>query len=520
MSSFAPGMTPIKPFTPIAPSMTPSFPNTSSFPMTPPQMGVGGGALSNTAGPNAPFPPAPAYAGVQFQPPQMPPMGPGQFDMANQWSPQNQTSIPKNVQPIQAAIPNTPGAPSWRPGYSGVHGQLGNLGVPGGPAMQNPPVPVMPPKPPSPPPMGMAGVNPMQGGSFPPNAMKPPRGFDGGPADMVNMPSQQGPGAYGSPQMAPHLRSGTPPGQRTAPQPPMQTPGTQPRSSGQPPRPDRKPGNPFRADGLAPRPQRNPMLGARPTPVHQPMGALKPGQFGPAAPTGAGPAVPPPMPTRNPMSPAQRAPDVNNADGGYQRTPTEMSRLSELGKDPSNPAVAPYQGTQPPSPTSNGPRPNAESVSGGVKSAAASMAGKPDSYYGKMYGAVYDAAVKAGAPNPEALARLGAAQTSLETGYGKHMVGNNAFGIKGEGPSGSRTAKTWEVSGGNRTTENAKFRAYDSPEQSAADWVNLMQSKSRYSDVWNAGNINDAVLAQSNSGYATDPNYGSKLTKIISRSGF
>jgi flagellar protein FlgJ len=136
-----------------------------------------------------------------------------------------------------------------------------------------------------------------------------------------------------------------------------------------------------------------------------------------------------------------------------------------------------------------------------------------------MYNAVYQAALDAGAPNPAALAAVGAAQTSLETGYGKHMVGNNAFGIKGSGPAGSKTAKTWEVRGGKRTTESAKFRAYNSPEQSAADWVNLMKSKSRYSGVWNAPDAASAIAAQAKSGYATDPNYGSKLKSITVRAG-
>ena len=46
--------------------------------------------------------------------------------------------------------------------------------------------------------------------------------------------------------------------------------------------------------------------------------------------------------------------------------------------------------------------------------------------------------------NPEAIARLGAAQTSLETGYGKHVVGKNYFGIKaksGMPPTSSVRAK-------------------------------------------------------------------------------
>jgi hypothetical protein len=168
--------------------------------------------------------------------------------------------------------------------------------------------------------------------------------------------------------------------------------------------------------------------------------------------------------------------------------------------------------------TNASPEYNSLAMNSGIASAANAAAG--GGYYGTMYNAIYDAAVKMGAPNPQALAALGAAQTSLETGYGKHMVGNNAFGIKGSGPKGSVNAGTWEVRNGKRTSENANFRAYESPEQSAADWVKLMMSNSRYNDVWNANSVADAIAAQSKTGYATDPNYGTKLRSIASRAGF
>ena len=71
-------------------------------------------------------------------------------------------------------------------------------------------------------------------------------------------------------------------------------------------------------------------------------------------------------------------------------------------------------------------------------------------YYDRMYKSLYKAAVDRGVPNPEVIARLGAAQTALETGHGKHMVGNNAFGIKAN--QGGGTAAS--------TQEYVKFYTY------------------------------------------------------------
>jgi flagellum-specific peptidoglycan hydrolase FlgJ len=140
------------------------------------------------------------------------------------------------------------------------------------------------------------------------------------------------------------------------------------------------------------------------------------------------------------------------------------------------------------------------------------------SYYDKMYNAVYAAAKEKGVPNPEVIAQLGATQTSLETGYGRRMVGNNAFGIKGSGPN-SVSATTQEFVGGKMVTTKQNFRSYSDPTESAADYVNLLMSDKRYKGVIAAKNINEAIAAQSRSGYATDPDYGAKLTSISAKMG-
>lgn len=56
------------------------------------------------------------------------------------------------------------------------------------------------------------------------------------------------------------------------------------------------------------------------------------------------------------------------------------------------------------------------------------------------------------------------AQAIIETGWGKHTIGEakNLFGIKGRGPAGSVRAPTREFINGQWVTVNADFAKYDS----------------------------------------------------------
>ncbi len=135
-------------------------------------------------------------------------------------------------------------------------------------------------------------------------------------------------------------------------------------------------------------------------------------------------------------------------------------------------------------------------------------------YYNTMYKSLYEAAVKQGIKNPEAIARLGAAQTSLETGFGKHMVGNNAFGIKGQGPAGTVDAQTSEFVNGKQVGMSQGFRKYNNISESAEDYIKFLQQNPRYKDVLAAGSTEEAILAQGKTGYATDPEYAAKLASI------
>ena len=144
-------------------------------------------------------------------------------------------------------------------------------------------------------------------------------------------------------------------------------------------------------------------------------------------------------------------------------------------------------------------------------------------YYNTMYKSLYEAAVKQGIKNPEAIARLGAAQTYWETGGGEHMPGgkagapgssNNAFGIKGEGPAGTVNAQTSEFVNGKQVGMSQGFRKYNNISESAEDYIKFLQQNPRYKDVLAAGSTEEAILAQGKTGYATDPEYAAKLASI------
>ncbi len=127
------------------------------------------------------------------------------------------------------------------------------------------------------------------------------------------------------------------------------------------------------------------------------------------------------------------------------------------------------------------------------------------------------------------------AQAAHETGWGqkpiRHADGSpshNLFGIKAgpgwKGPVAEIT--TTEVVDGQAHKVKAKFRAYASPAESFADYARMMRNSPRY-----AGMVADtAALAASTSpgeaastfaqglqraGYATDPAYADKLTRVI-----
>ena len=130
----------------------------------------------------------------------------------------------------------------------------------------------------------------------------------------------------------------------------------------------------------------------------------------------------------------------------------------------------------------------------------------------------------------EAAARIGVdprylvAQAALETGWGKSVMraddgssSHNLFGIKAgqSWQGGQARAITSEFRDGAMVKETAQFRSYDSYQDSFHDLVTLLQSNDRYKEVVkSADNPEQFVRELQKAGYATDPDFASKISQI------
>ena len=116
-------------------------------------------------------------------------------------------------------------------------------------------------------------------------------------------------------------------------------------------------------------------------------------------------------------------------------------------------------------------------------------------------------------------------QAALETGWGRKEIRHgdgtpsfNLFGIKATGSWKGPVAEvmTTEYINGKPEKMVARFRAYGSYAESFADYARLIKHSPRYANVV-AGAESAQGFAQGlqRAGYATDPAYADKLTRVI-----
>ena len=116
-------------------------------------------------------------------------------------------------------------------------------------------------------------------------------------------------------------------------------------------------------------------------------------------------------------------------------------------------------------------------------------------------------------------------QAAHETGWGGKQIknadgtpSNNLFGIKaGPGWTGKvAEVTTTEYVNGEPRKVKAKFRAYDSAEESFRDYARLISDSPRYAKVMEQGkSAQGFAVGLQRAGYATDPAYAAKLGRVI-----
>ncbi|MGM0601161.1 MAG: glucosaminidase domain-containing protein [Candidatus Rifleibacteriota bacterium] len=114
------------------------------------------------------------------------------------------------------------------------------------------------------------------------------------------------------------------------------------------------------------------------------------------------------------------------------------------------------------------------------------------------------------------------AQAALETGWGRATMGDgkNLFGIKGTGPAGSISVPTREYINGRYVNITDNFRKYNTWMESIEDHARLLQN-SRYAECMrNSDNPDQFARELQRAGYATDPQYASKLISIMRSNNF
>lgn len=116
-------------------------------------------------------------------------------------------------------------------------------------------------------------------------------------------------------------------------------------------------------------------------------------------------------------------------------------------------------------------------------------------------------------------------QAGHETGWGKREIlmadGSNSFNLFGIKAGAGWTGKVAEITtteyvNGEARKVTAKFRAYDSYEESFRDYARLINESPRYASARQAvGSALSYATELQRAGYATDPDYASKLSRAI-----
>ena len=162
----------------------------------------------------------------------------------------------------------------------------------------------------------------------------------------------------------------------------------------------------------------------------------------------------------------------------------------------------------------------------GVRGTAATAAAQgngettsPDEFVNRVWPHAVEAANAIGVP-PQFLI----AQSALESAWGKSEIRRadgspsyNLFGVKaGRNWKGATVeVQTTEYVNGEPQQMREKFRVYGSYAESFNDYANLIRNNARFSGVVGQQDGTQFARSLQQSGYATDPMYADKLSRII-----
>jgi flagellar protein FlgJ len=118
-------------------------------------------------------------------------------------------------------------------------------------------------------------------------------------------------------------------------------------------------------------------------------------------------------------------------------------------------------------------------------------------------------------------------QAALESGWGRREIrtengapSHNLFGIKATGGWKGAVAEvtTTEYIDGVAQKVKEKFRVYSSYAEAFTDYARLLTENPRYANVVsNAADLKSFAQGLQRAGYATDPNYATKIMQIVRR---
>lgn len=118
------------------------------------------------------------------------------------------------------------------------------------------------------------------------------------------------------------------------------------------------------------------------------------------------------------------------------------------------------------------------------------------------------------------LPSVAAGQAALESAWGESGLAtkyNNLFGIKGSYQGNAAMMNTWEVYGGKRYDITDGFRAYPDQTTSILDYGVFLNINKRYAKAIGLKDYKSQIKTIHNAGYATDPDYATKIITIIEK---